>query len=217
MPYEKIVHAARLRPRRAAERQPDRQPTPWARRAARRRSRPTSRRPRRCMAEAGFPNGFETTLSFDQGFATVNEPMAVLAPGIAGPDRHQDHHQQDPGRELARAAAQEGHAALHQRVRRLAELPRVLLLLDLPRAERGVQHHVLPEPGDGQADRRRALRERPEEVRGAACAASSRWPSTTCRASRSSSPSSTWRCRRTSRGYQYWFHRQLDYRQLTKQ
>jgi peptide/nickel transport system substrate-binding protein len=30
------------------------------------------------MAEAGVPNGFETTLSFDQGFATVNEPMAVL-------------------------------------------------------------------------------------------------------------------------------------------
>ena len=30
------------------------------------------------MAEAGFPNGFETTLSFDQGFSTVNEPTAVL-------------------------------------------------------------------------------------------------------------------------------------------
>jgi peptide/nickel transport system substrate-binding protein len=30
------------------------------------------------MAEAGYPNGFETTLSFDLGFATVNEPLAVL-------------------------------------------------------------------------------------------------------------------------------------------
>ncbi len=30
------------------------------------------------MAEAGYPNGFETTLSFDLGFATVNEPTAVL-------------------------------------------------------------------------------------------------------------------------------------------
>jgi peptide/nickel transport system substrate-binding protein len=30
------------------------------------------------LAEAGFANGFETTLSFDQGFATINEPMAVL-------------------------------------------------------------------------------------------------------------------------------------------
>ena len=30
------------------------------------------------LAEAGMANGFETTLSFDQGFATVNEPTAVL-------------------------------------------------------------------------------------------------------------------------------------------
>jgi peptide/nickel transport system substrate-binding protein len=30
------------------------------------------------MAEAGYPNGFETTISFDLGFATVNEPTAVL-------------------------------------------------------------------------------------------------------------------------------------------
>src|SRR6476660_6045584 len=30
------------------------------------------------MAEAGYPNGFETTLSFDLGFATANEPTAVL-------------------------------------------------------------------------------------------------------------------------------------------
>ncbi len=30
------------------------------------------------MADAGFPNGLETTLSFDQGGATINEPTAVL-------------------------------------------------------------------------------------------------------------------------------------------
>ena len=30
------------------------------------------------LAEAGYPNGFETTLSFDLGFATVNEPTAIL-------------------------------------------------------------------------------------------------------------------------------------------
>ncbi len=33
---------------------------------------------RALMAEAGFPNGFETTLSFDLGFAGVNEPLCVL-------------------------------------------------------------------------------------------------------------------------------------------
>ncbi len=31
------------------------------------------------LTEAGYPNGFETTLSFDLGGATVGEPMAVLA------------------------------------------------------------------------------------------------------------------------------------------
>jgi peptide/nickel transport system substrate-binding protein len=30
------------------------------------------------MAEAGYPNGFDTTLSFDLGFAGVNEPICVL-------------------------------------------------------------------------------------------------------------------------------------------
>lgn len=30
------------------------------------------------MAEAGYPNGFETTLSFDLGNGTISEPMAVL-------------------------------------------------------------------------------------------------------------------------------------------
>jgi peptide/nickel transport system substrate-binding protein len=30
------------------------------------------------MAEAGYPNGLDTTLSFDLGFAVVNEPLCVL-------------------------------------------------------------------------------------------------------------------------------------------
>jgi peptide/nickel transport system substrate-binding protein len=30
------------------------------------------------LSEAGYPNGFETTLSFDLGFAGVNEPLCVL-------------------------------------------------------------------------------------------------------------------------------------------
>ena len=33
---------------------------------------------KRLLAEAGYPNGFETTISFDLGFATVNEPLCVL-------------------------------------------------------------------------------------------------------------------------------------------
>jgi peptide/nickel transport system substrate-binding protein len=33
---------------------------------------------RQLLSEAGYPNGFETTLSFDLGFAVVNEPLCVL-------------------------------------------------------------------------------------------------------------------------------------------
>ena len=33
---------------------------------------------KKLLAEAGYPNGFETTLSFDLGFATVNEPLCIL-------------------------------------------------------------------------------------------------------------------------------------------
>src|SRR5712671_7913744 len=34
---------------------------------------------KKLLAEAGYPDGFETTLSFDLGFAGVNEPLCVLA------------------------------------------------------------------------------------------------------------------------------------------
>jgi peptide/nickel transport system substrate-binding protein len=33
---------------------------------------------KKLLTEAGYPNGFETTLSFDLGFAGVNEPICVL-------------------------------------------------------------------------------------------------------------------------------------------
>ena len=51
------------------------------------------------MAEAGYPNGFETTLSFDLGFATINEPLCCADPGEPGPDRHQGRDQQGARRD----------------------------------------------------------------------------------------------------------------------
>ena len=59
-------------------------------------------------------------------------------------DRHQVHHQQDPRRDLAHRAEQEGAAALHQRVLRLARLSGVLLHLVLSRQEFDLQHDELP-------------------------------------------------------------------------
>ena len=119
-------------------------------------------RAKKLLAEAGYANGFETTLSFDHGVRAGGDPD----PGVARQARHQGADQQGAGGQLARRAAEEGHAADHQPLWRLVELPRVLLLLVLPRPERGVQHDELSEPGDGQADRRRALRDQSQEVRG---------------------------------------------------
>ena len=63
-------------PSRCSARPPTRRPKSRGR--SRTSSTPTSPRPRQLLAEAGYPNGFETTLSFDLGFAGVNEPLCVL-------------------------------------------------------------------------------------------------------------------------------------------
>ncbi len=112
------------------------------------------------MAEAGYPNGFETTLSFDLGFAGVNEPLCVLVQEKSRPDRYQVHDQQDSRRDVAHRAQQEGAATLHERVLGLARLPRVLLHLVLSRQEFNLQHHELPVEGARRLHRRRGDRRR---------------------------------------------------------
>ena len=96
------------------------------------------------MAEAGYPNGFETTLSFDLGFATVNEPLCVLVQESLGQIGIKATINKIPGRDLAHRAEQEDAAALHQRVLGLARLSRVLLHLVLSRQEFDLQHDELP-------------------------------------------------------------------------
>ena len=56
------------------------------------------------MAEAGFPSGFDTTISFDLGFAGVNEPLCVLTQESLAQIGIQYHDQQGAGRELAHRA-----------------------------------------------------------------------------------------------------------------
>ena len=155
--------AVRPRPSRCTARRPARRPK-WPGRS-RTSSTPTSPRPSSCMAEAGYPNGFETTLSFDLGFAGVNEPLCVLVQESLGADRHQVHDQQDPRRDLAHRAEQEGAAALHQRVLGLARLSRVLLHLVLSRQEFDLQHDELPVEGARRLHRRRGRPRRPKATR----------------------------------------------------
>ena len=53
-------------------------PRPKSRGRSRTRFNTDIAKAKQLLAEAGYPNGFETTLSFDLGFAGVNEPLCVL-------------------------------------------------------------------------------------------------------------------------------------------
>jgi peptide/nickel transport system substrate-binding protein len=75
LPYEEMMRAAmfgRALPMFGGSGEPSAtwpQPSPYTTDMAKARA---------LMAEAGHAGGFETELSFDQGFATTNEPMALL-------------------------------------------------------------------------------------------------------------------------------------------
>ena len=99
------------------------------------------------LAEAGYASGFETTLSFDLGLrhrrasrwrVLIQESLAQIGIKVTI--------NKIPGANWRGALLKKDMPLILNALRRLAELPRVLLLLVLPRPERGVQHHVLPEP-----------------------------------------------------------------------
>ena len=106
------------------------------------------------LAEAGYPERLRDHALVRPRLRRRQRADLRADPGEPGADRHQDHDQQDPGRQLAHRAQQEGDAALHQRVLRLARLPGVLLHLVLSRQEFDLQHHELPVAGHGRDDRR---------------------------------------------------------------
>ena len=101
---------------------------------------------------------------------------------------------------------------------RLARLPRVLLLLVLSRPERRVQHHELPEPGDGRLIDARARppptatwRRTTKNVKGFVDKAFDEVPRVPL-----FQPYLNVAMQKNISGYRYWFHRQLDYRTLVK-
>ena len=108
------------------------------------------------LAEAGYPNGLRDHALLRPRLRGDQRAAVRARAGEPRPDRHQGHHQQDPRRQLAQRAPQEGAADDRQLLLRLARLSRVLLLLVLSRAERRLQHDELPGQGDGRADRGRA-------------------------------------------------------------
>ena len=109
------------------------------------------------MAEAGYPTGFETTLSFDLGLASTNEPLAILVQESLAQIGIKTTINKIPGANWRGELLKKNMPMIINALRRLAELSGVLLLLVLSRPERRVQHDGLQEPGDGHADRQGAL------------------------------------------------------------
>ena len=68
------------------------------------------------MAEAGYPNGFETTISFDLGLRRRQRAARVLTQESLAQIGIKTDDQQGPRRQLAHRAQQEDDAALHQRL-----------------------------------------------------------------------------------------------------
>ena len=95
------------------------------------------------LAEAGYPNGFETTLSFDLGFAVDRRAAVRAGAGEPGADRHQGDDQQGPGANWRDELLKKEMPLIVNFFSGWLDYPRVLLLLVLSRPERRVQHHEL--------------------------------------------------------------------------
>jgi len=175
------------------------------------------------MAESGVSN-IDTTISFDLGAGDICEPISVLVQEALGQIGIKNHHQQGAGPPTVRSEmAKKSIAADGQLLLRLARLSGIFLLLVLLRARNAIFNNAeLCQQGHGRADRRRGA---------AAAAAVGDQGEIPGPMSRASSPRPTPKLpripavpavpqrpprRRTSSGYVYWFHRQVDYRSLVK-
>ena len=83
------------------------------------------------LAEAGFPTGFSTTLSYDLSQATIYEPTAILIKEALGKIGIDADDREGAGRELVCQPQQEGNAHAADGLPGLAGISRVLVLLEL--------------------------------------------------------------------------------------
>ena len=134
------------------------QPTPY-------RTDITKAKRRKLLSEAGFANGFETSLAFSLDVAaSPRSRSALLVQESLCPARYPGHAEQGSRRQFSHDFGKEDFTDGNQRIRRLSRLPRIFLLLELRGSELGVQYNELPEPGDGQAHSSFALRGRRAEI-----------------------------------------------------
>ena len=168
------------------------------------------------MAEAGFPNGFETTLSFDQGFATTNEPMAVLLQESLAQIGIKTTINKIPGANWRNMLLKKEMPLFINAFGGWLNYPEYFFFWNFhsQNAVFNTSSYQNPEMDkliDGarfEADQKKYL----ELVRGFAKTAVIDVPRVSVY-----QPLLDIAMQKNIKGYQYWFHRQLDYRQLEKQ
>ena len=112
---------------------------------------------KKLLAEAGVSN-INVPISFDLGFAGVNEPIAVLVQESLAQIGITTTINKVPGANWRTELTKKDDAAVRKRVLGLARLSRILFLLVLPLGQIDLQHHELPVAGDGCVHRRRPRR-----------------------------------------------------------
>ena len=174
-------------------------------------------RAKQLLAEAGA-SGINVPISFDLGFAGVNEPICVLVQESLAKIGITTTINKVPGANWRTELHQEDDAAVHQRVLGLARLPRILLLLVLSRRQIDLQHDGLSIVGNRCTDRRRARGSRQrrhgtydKDVKGFVDLAFTDMPRIPLY-----QPYVNVAMQKNISGYQYWFHRRLDYRTFVK-
>jgi len=112
------------------------------------------------MKEAGLEIGLETTLSLDAGTATVGEPTIVLIQENLAKIGIKTTINKIPGANWRTTLNKKELPLVLNRFSGWLDYPELLFLLEFPRQQFDLQHLVLPEQGDGRADRQSALYDR---------------------------------------------------------
>jgi peptide/nickel transport system substrate-binding protein len=168
------------------------------------------------MVEAGFPNGFETTLSFDQGFATVNEPTAVLVQESLAQIGIKTTINKIPGANWRNMLLKKEMPLYINAFGGWLNYPEYFFFWNFhgQNAVFNTSSYQNPEM-DKYIDAARFdtdPKKYMEDVKGFARLAITDVPRTAVY-----QPLLDVAMQRSVKGYQYWFHRQLDYRQLSKE
>jgi peptide/nickel transport system substrate-binding protein len=168
------------------------------------------------MAEAGVPNGFETPLYFDQGFATTNEPMAVLVQESLAQIGIKTTINRIPGANWRNLMLKKEMPLYLNAFGGWLNFPEYFFFWNY-HSQNAVfntmsyQNPAMDKLIDAarfEADPRKYA----EDVRGFVKIALDEVPRVPIY-----QPNLDVAMQKNIRGYQYWFHRQLDYRQLAKE